>query len=501
MYDPTIEHFTSIRKVDWIKKGEWPENDKSIVIKTLTDITNNTEYVQKLVNLIGIEVPVTPLLPRMNQPLNQILYGPPGTGKTYHTINHAMAIIENKAISVIEKESFTNRMALKSRFDQYVGDGQIGFVTFHQSMSYEDFVEGIKPVLNEATINYDLVDGILKKLALKADEIVESDFAAQYAKLFDEISEIGELELTTRIQKRPFKVKTSSQGNLLAIPLTQTATPMTMTTVSIKNYIETRKITDWKSYTPVVGDYLQKKYPISTVSKEIKPFVLIIDEINRGNISKIFGELITLIESDKRKGNAEQLSVILPYSKEPFSLPNNLYIIGTMNTADRSIALLDTALRRRFEFVEMMPDPSLLDNDMDGVDLAKMLTVMNERITFLLDRDHTIGHSYFMTVKSKEDLGSVFKNKVIPLLQEYFYTDWEKIRLVLGDNEKWKNEDQMLVVEALTYKSADEKRLFGKDLEDYEDVVIYDLNTHLKNGEFSLIPIEAFTGIYKSEEN
>lgn len=176
-------------------------------------------------------------------------------------------------------------------------------------------------------------------------------------------------------------------------------------------------------------------------------YVLIIDEINRGNISKIFGELITLIEPSKRAGEAEALELVLPYSGSKFSIPNNLHIIGTMNTADRSLAMMDTALRRRFDFVEMMPNTALFNGiDVNGIDLERMLTTMNKRIEVLYDREHTLGHAFFMPVKALvdakkddaafEELKSVFKNKIIPLLEEYFFEDWNKIRLVLGDNQK-----------------------------------------------------------------
>ncbi|EJY7310379.1 AAA family ATPase, partial [Campylobacter jejuni] len=171
------------------------------------------------------------------------------------------------------------------------------------------------------------------------------------------------------------------------------------------------------------------------IKKEIlKSYIIIIDEINRGNVSKIFGELITLIEPSKRIGEKEELKVTLPYSGEKFGVPKNVYIIGTMNTADRSITSLDTALRRRFEFVEMMPDVSKLSMDCEGINLQELLKAINTRIEYLLDREKTIGHAFFVSVENLEDLKKVFQNKIIPLLQEYFYNDYALINAVLNDN-------------------------------------------------------------------
>lgn len=305
-----------------------------------------------------------------NGPLNLILYGPPGTGKTYNSINYAVAIIENEDISVIENEP---RGDVRNRYQNYIGSGQIVFTTFHQSMSYEDFIEGIKPEFDPTSniLKYPTEPGIFKKLV---DEI-----------------------------------KTPSTPNRALTPITAR--------IQAKEQFQNE------------GDDREG---------DDKPrYVMIIDEINRGNVSQIFGELITLIEEDKREGNGEAMSVKLPYSGEQFSVPNNLYILGTMNTADRSVEALDTALRRRFSFKEMMPKKdkiTVFTDPTSGViyNLPDILDKINQRIAYLKDREHQIGHSYFMGCDSEEKLKNVFKDKIVPLLQEYFYGNVEYIGLTLG---------------------------------------------------------------------
>ena len=262
--------------------------------------------------------------------MNTIYYGPPGTGKTY--------IVSEKAASICKRK--------RDDYAELVEQGRIAFVTFHQSYSYEDFVEGIRPIINDkvGAVKYEIRQGIFRQMCDRAEEYPDNNY------------------------------------------------------------------------------------------------VLIIDEINRANISKVFGELITLLEPDKRLGETNEIKVRLPYSGDEFGIPSNLYLIGTMNTADRSIALLDTALRRRFEFEEMMPKPNDLpiktidaEDGKDPIDLVKLLESLNKHIEYLYDRDHTIGHAFFWNVETLDDLSTVFRRKVIPLLQEYFYEDWKKIAQVIND--------------------------------------------------------------------
>lgn len=312
---------------------------------------------------------------------NMILYGPPGTGKTYITATYAVLICGWYTLDTLKNMNHSKIMEIYHELEQ---EGRIGFTTFHQSYGYEDFIEGIRPVLDKEK---------------------------------------------TDAQNQSEEQKSEKSRNL--------------------------------EYTMEAGVF---KAFCEKAEKSKKPYVFIIDEINRGNISRIFGELITLIEESKRKGEADERSVILPYSGLPFSVPSNVYIIGTMNTADRSIALLDTALRRRFSFVEMMPDTVDKKAGKSTIDIQKLLEIINQRIEVLYDREHTIGHAYFCGLKKTatlDGLKNVFKKSVLPLLQEYFFDDYEKIAMVLGDNQK-RNRNYKFIVED---NGKDIHTLFGKELE------------------------------------
>ena len=365
-------------------------------------------------------------------PLNQILFGAPGTGKTYHTKKMAVEIINGK------KAQDRSREEINKEYEELIEAGQIVFTTFHQSLSYEDFIEGIKPETIDGNVTYEVKDGIFKSICKNAfsKEITSDNFEVVYQKLLDEIdnSVDNKLVLETLVHAKEFTIYKNSKNNIRFHSNTEKAYEAVIKKEVLEHYLKTGEALDWAPYTKSVANYIIEKYNyIQNEAIEPKKHVLIIDEINRGNVSAIFGELITLLEEDKRKGNKEHTEVKLPYSGKDFSVPNNVYIIGTMNTADRSVEALDTALRRRFSFVEMQPNPNHEDlSEVEGVELSKLLETINRRIEMLIDKDHQIGHSYFIGIENLGDLKRTFKDKIIPLLEEYFYGDFGKIGLVLG---------------------------------------------------------------------
>lgn len=379
-----------------------------------------------------------------------------------------------------------------------VEEGRIVFTTFHQSMTYEDFVEGIKPIEPEKEgdpVIYRVEEGIFRKLCIEAsfslakeEESVATENVLDFSLAYDNyVQEIEEnlaseetIELATKNGGKVIVDGISQQGNIIIKhPGKDNTYPVSKQRLSklhaafpdladvnnidqqIRSIIggsnstanwsvlnairnnnsdtkETPKVIrkySWEDKLQVVKSLKKEDYK----GKTGEPYVLIIDEINRGNVSQIFGELITLIEEDKRLGNPEAIKVQLPYSKDWFGVPPNVYIIGTMNTADRSVEALDSALRRRFSFTEMPPKPKLINLEgkvengvLGDINLTALLETINKRIEKLLDKDHMIGHSYFLSVKDLNGLKLVFQNKIVPLLQEYFFGDSGKIGLVIG---------------------------------------------------------------------
>lgn len=446
---------------------------------------------------------------------NLILYGPPGTGKTYSAAYYAVAICDEKSIEDI-KDDFAEVM---TRYNELKISGRIAFTTFHQSYGYEEFIEGIKPVFaseNEGgvkgKVEYEIVDGIFKsfcsmaeKAEVKMDQVdipkdaivwkvtvrevvrndcftnnrvrIDWDMDGEGAYGFVNDMKKGDIVITTggsRNMINGIAVITSEEAESLKTESDKTSRTVSWlakdTCEEIKS-INNDKILHRMTVARVPGMKISDVVSLAMknnprlsnteIEENKKPYVFIIDEINRGNISKIFGELITLIEESKRKGMNEAASATLPYSRDPFEVPENVYILGTMNTADRSIALMDTALRRRFGFIEMIPDTEVLRNIGAGkvgeLDVAEMLDTINKRISFLYDREHTIGHGFFTGLKDDptvEKLGSIFEKSIIPLLQEYFYEDYEKIQLVLGDNGKTDESYKFILDEKIRVKEV-----------------------------------------------
>jgi hypothetical protein len=543
--------------IDWYKSKSigYKENFKLNDDNLLEKIFNALEYIdetigdtirsiintvppskEKLVNSNGNN------LENMERPLNQILFGPPGTGKTFNTINEALHIVDPiyyKDNIGGDRKKLTDRfkeLLIKSEDDK---NGQIGFCTFHQSFSYEDFVEGIKPKTSDSkNVYYDIEAGVFKRICQLAeirnslDRIKKSgvfswtDDSFKKARFFKislnnyensntkelyenfityncialnlgynfDYTKLTESEVVKKFKELSLKDSDSHELNSFIHLLKKNNYVIISTDNKYINAIG--KVTGDYEYTSTSSincNHLRKvewlikdeKIPIEEIyslgdlgektisaidEEKIKPdfftnkgqdiidnsireekkYVLIIDEINRGNVSSIFGELITLIEKDKRAGCPEELEITLPYSKEPFKVPKNVYIIGTMNTADRSIEALDTALRRRFSFTEKPPKPELIKTEgLSGklkgivkviangveinVDLESLLIKINTRLEKLIDKDHKIGHSYLLKVNSEETLKSSFRNEIIPLLEEYFFGDYGKIGLVLGN--------------------------------------------------------------------
>lgn len=453
-YEKERQYYKSCRRVKWEKRGNWIA-DHDLVLKTLTNITDYKSdhpdyeyYFERLFSLMNIEKPKIMKNTEVNK-LNTILYGPPGTGKTFNSINYALSIIEGKPILELETEE---RVQLMERFNNYREKGQIEFVTFHANYSYEDFVEGLKPMVNKQNLLFELKPGVFKRIAsnalneislgVKVDQKVEIKDTPDFEEFWNYfISQIDGGNKIVERKEKDFTLTHYDDGHYFFIIGNGNETQASK--VYLRKYYQ--KWIKMNKENKIKYLVQTKHYPIHILRKygmpflehfnnstihfnkrdEHKKFVIIIDEINRANISRVFGELITLIEPDKRKGEINQLKITLP-SGEPFEVPSNLYIIGTMNTADKSIALVDIALRRRFHFVPMYPKI-----DKAG-EFGTLLQKINEAIFKEKNNaDFFIGHSFFMN-KTKADLPSIINNNIIPLLMEYFPNKPDKVRSILN---------------------------------------------------------------------
>ncbi|MGI2189007.1 McrB family protein [Shewanella baltica] len=472
----------------------------------------NSAAIQKLLSLIGgVDMADEHNIKQQTKAgsnmvaLNQILYGPPGTGKTYNTINKALSIVDPEYLS----KYGLDRTKVKDRFDELVIKNRIGFVTFHQSFSYEDFVEGLKANSDNGLLSYSVEPGVFKTFCDRASssnaQVISVDaFENAVLQLQEKYEEAEDrIEMET-IRGKKFEIEYAGGATFKIFPhSTESTDPKYVASIANvrKLYLTGSKKGIYNtSYVEGFLVYLKKHFGLKEYVADVvnhestsQPFVLIIDEINRGNISNIFGELITLIEPSKRAGGAEALSVKLPYSKESFSVPSNLYIIGTMNTADKSLAQVDIALRRRFEFTEMMPKDELLsDVFVKGIDIAKLLKTINQRIELLYDREHTVGHSFFLPLKNEpsiERLGRIFELEILPLLEEYFFEDWERVGQVLGDHLK--TEPSLKFIEE-KFTDASVLTLMGSDWSQ-DGIRIYQRN------KAALLNPEAYKGIYDAQ--
>lgn len=488
---------------------------------------------------------------------NQILFGPPGTGKTYAIVERTLAIVDPEGLAHLQEQN-APREQWTRLYQSHVEAKRIQFCTFHQSFSYEDFVEGLR---SDGTGGFEPKDGIFKQICTTASLIDSSEESVAQAaptldleqrsvykmslgrkeeeQIFDfclnqSVITLGygsEIDFTDCNDQNDVHEKVSTEKSINNKETVNRSINMLKFDIQIGDIIiASHGNHNFRAIGVVTGDYYYNSttpipyahfrkvdwlfhraadsvipthelfkrnfvqiplYPLSheIIKVEKLPLflgsspsiiqnvssnnvVLVIDEINRGNISRIFGELITLIEDDKRRGAINEIIVTLPYSQESFSVPANLHVLGTMNTADRSITLMDTALRRRFEFIELAPDPFLLPQDIEGINAQAILTKMNDRIEYLYDRDHMIGHGFFLNESlTTESLLHIMQTKVVPLLQEYFYDDFEKIAFVLGGATNDLNDSSYF----LRTKSLHAQNLFPNSSRMREEKIRYEM--------------------------
>ena len=442
VYDTVRLQYRNVRTIRWVKKGEWNKRGSPIVLKALTDITKYPEYVEELKQLIGIDD--QELTDRNPMPaLNLILYGPPGTGKTYALRNEYMTRFTESR--VVTREQFAQELAGKMTWLDVItivlydlGPAKASDIFGHPLLQAKILLSSNQNPKNTIWAwlqRHTKMDCPNVKYTQRDEPLI---FSKDENAVWTVDQEMVDEELPELIDKlkvlREFKPVAKEIRRYEFVTFHQS--------YNYEDFVEGIK--------PVMSEDVAE-----TLTYEVKPgifknivkralddpnheYALLIDEINRGNVASIFGELIALIEDDKRKDAVNEIRAQLPYSRQEFVVPSNLYIIGAMNTADRSVDALDTALRRRFTFIAFPPQPKRIQQpDNLEVDLQSLLVTINGRIERLLDKDHCIGHSYFMGIAQSNDplgeLRNVFATKILPLLEEYFYCDPAKIGMVLGE--------------------------------------------------------------------
>ena len=453
----TYEEYRHTRSIKWIADKEWEYLPNSIekypvlfAIDTFSETPNGEwilkEYLKSFPEYsknftLNDEIET---INKMTTPLNQILYGPPGTGKTF-TLNNEYFPKYISTTESITKEQYAEDLLRKCSWWQVIAvvlyDLKKAKVTELSNHSWikqkAEFSSSnnIRPILWSSLQSHTIDSCPFVNVKLKIGPFIfnkteDSFWEIHEANLQEEAPEI--LDLYRQLTN--YEATKSAQINRYVFTTFHQSFGYEDFIEGIKPVLSEEETVGEVGYR--IEDGIFKVLCKRAKNDPNSRYAIFIDEINRGNISAIFGELITLIETDKRAGMKNEISLTLPYSKESFSVPHNVDIYGTMNTADRSVEALDTALRRRFSFVEMLPNASFLKEIQlkdSEIDLSKLLVAINERIEVLVDRDHTIGHAFFIGVTSLDELRIVFKNKIIPLLQEYFYGDYHKMELIIGE--------------------------------------------------------------------
>lgn len=497
--------YRNIIPVSWKNTGEWKETEGRIALKTLTDITPYPDYVRRLINMMDIKLEndaVPPSFP-IASAQNLILYGPPGTGKTYHLAKY----MDDYTTPGESEESYLIRLVSEKPWWQVVGAAVLEM----ERIKVRDLLKHRLIVAKLATTDIK-EPGSRLWATLQSHTVQDCEHVNYQRKLYPQVFWKDENAVWS-IKKELLQDTAPEITALLA----QSEKVPASEPIKCYEFVTFHQSYGYEEFIEGIRPVLDEEDDENgDIRFRVKPgvfkricqraekdrgnnYAIFIDEINRGNISKIFGELITLVELDKRIDAENELKVKLPYSKPEFGVPPNLSIIGTMNTADRSIAFIDIALRRRFQFKEMMPDLDVIEKEVGtiaGVNVKALLEKINQRVEFLYDRDHMIGHAYFLKCKTLDALKDKLLQNIIPLLQEYFYGDWEKICLVLGCGSNGNGSTSKNPKPIITTLKLVESTILGFDHQDYSDGHRYEITTEFTKSEGETLK-DYLVGIYQ----